>query len=341
VLDDYILVINSKIREKYNLKKYAIVKYLFKHQVESDWEYKEFRTLARVLVDDNLSDNEVALDQTLRNALGIPYNYEENNVMVELARAKLSFKKRLLSIFNSGRHVLLRVEKPDIIDIEKDYCRISDDVIKVLQTDVGKRIVIDGIYPQEEIGLGHIKEVERFINLNENLVSNFSKELLLLRKIESYDRLVKLLNVNKNVLNIVNYIINKNYIIKSIKVEAQATNQSFYDKVKVYRKENKSNTLNTRYPNPLEILNIKNDLMSIHLDSFYRSEINADLLDSVRVRRYWFDIFKTEIIDYGLLFVISVFTTVLAIDSDSFNILPFALGFSLFLTVIIIIYRNR
>jgi hypothetical protein len=173
------------------------------------------------------------------------------------------------------------------------------------------------------------------------IVQDIQEEIKKLIEVRKVDNLMKINAENRNVSEILNYYCNDEYFIKSTLIEAHSTNSSFIEKVAQFRINNESDSFESRYPDVLKTLNIKNDLMSIHLDSFYRTTLNLNMLDSVRVRRYWFDIFKTEIIDYGLLFVISVFTTVLAVDSDTFSILPFALGLSMFLTVMIIIYRNR
>lgn len=343
VKDDYIVAINNENKKKLKLSNFAIVKYLFSHTTnDGQIEFKEMKVLSRVIVDNNVPVDEIAMDQTLRNAIAIPFNFELKSVKVSIARARFSFLKRITSLFNSGRHVLLRVEKPDVIDIEKDYCRLSEDVIKILQTDIGKRLVLDGLFTNpKKTELINYRKVIDFIKGNPDIPNEITDSFIKLCELKDPELILCKINDNKNLKAISNFILNNEYIVKSLKIEGHSVNESFKTKVEDIRKKNHSDSLNSRYPNALDVFHIENDLMSIHLDSYYRSLLNLDMLDSVRVRRFWFDIFKSEIIDYGLLFIISVFTTVLAVDSDSFSILPFALGFSMFLTVLIIIYRNR
>jgi hypothetical protein len=74
--DDYIVLVSPKTKKK--LKRFAVAI----HKLESI--NREFRVPCRVLVDQNLSDDTIKIDQTLRTALAIPYEYDEKKEKIQL-----------------------------------------------------------------------------------------------------------------------------------------------------------------------------------------------------------------------------------------------------------------
>ena len=104
------------------------------------------RVHANVLPDHELGDQQLRMDQTLRTALGIPFEtgrHERDDLT--LAPLALSWKQRLLRlvIHTLGtRYLFLRVAKPHPPDIEKNICRLPKDALNLMGTDEGNRIVL-------------------------------------------------------------------------------------------------------------------------------------------------------------------------------------------------------
>ena len=96
--------------------------------------------------DPALDVNEIRLDQTLRNALGIPYEkgrHERDDL--KLFPLVLGWKQKILSFitgFLGRRYLFLRVAKHYPPDLEKNICRLSKDALALLGTSEGNRIVL-------------------------------------------------------------------------------------------------------------------------------------------------------------------------------------------------------
>ena len=81
-------------------------------------EWRVLSALGRVVVDEELSDDTIALDQTLRNALGMRMNLIQN-VRVKLCRAEGTLARWIRSRFDNGQYLFLRVNYPALNDMEK------------------------------------------------------------------------------------------------------------------------------------------------------------------------------------------------------------------------------
>ncbi|GEM_PF-1554707 len=140
--DDYIICINSSVKKRLRLGKFAVVEYYHPNIG------RKLKAPCRVAVDETLHDNQIRIDQTLRNAIGIPFNYDRNKTTVEIYPLHLSWFQRLLDIISyilGRRYLFFRVCKADIPDMEKNLCRIPLDAFKLLGCEVGDKVVCESI----------------------------------------------------------------------------------------------------------------------------------------------------------------------------------------------------
>ena len=135
----YICKVNSKVKK--NLGKYVVI-----HRV---FEGERLQIIAECYVDDELEDDTIAMDQTLRAALAIDRNDDSFygfNDLVHMAALKVSFKKRLensIGNFFSFRYIVLRFNRPTISDAEKNIVRVSLDSLRVVGVDDGDTIIME------------------------------------------------------------------------------------------------------------------------------------------------------------------------------------------------------
>ena len=71
--DDYIICVNPSIKKSKHLGRFAVLV----HKRKIDKRLKELKVPCRVVIDETLGDREVRVDQSLRNALGIPYEFSD------------------------------------------------------------------------------------------------------------------------------------------------------------------------------------------------------------------------------------------------------------------------
>ncbi|MFQ5864391.1 MAG: hypothetical protein ACE5IW_04085 [bacterium] len=140
--DDYIICLNPNLKRKLGLGKFAVIEHTITHQNK----YKNFAAHCRVIIDRSLEDNEISTDQTVRNAIGIPFIYDRDLTFVEIYPLHLSFFQYLLSYLSylfGRRYLFLRTCKADIPDLEKNLTRVPMDAFRLLGTEVGNKIVIE------------------------------------------------------------------------------------------------------------------------------------------------------------------------------------------------------
>lgn len=97
-----------------------------------------------------------------------------------------------------------------------------------------------------------------------------------------------------------------------------------------------------RYVNPKDYIDVEPDIDMIFLDIHARKPLDVDEVDVVKVRRDSWDLFVSELREFGLLFFISnlALVEILPMEKTYFNIGIVAL-FSFFLSVAFIAYRIR
>ncbi|HHM04966.1 MAG TPA: hypothetical protein ENJ19_04380 [Gammaproteobacteria bacterium] len=146
--DDYIIAVHPTLALEKGLRDYAVV-------TRKLAEGPELRAYGRVRLDRNLAKRELRLDQTLRNALGIPYEIEagERHPELDLFPLTLGLGQTLLEWFTrvlGRRYLFLRVAKLDPPDIEKNICRVPLDALCLLGTAAGKRVVLVSCLPADD-----------------------------------------------------------------------------------------------------------------------------------------------------------------------------------------------
>jgi hypothetical protein len=155
---DFVVVLNTERAKKLGLKQsWGFSRYVAierttesgNNEGERD-DKKALRVYARLVVDSSIHWGTVGLDQTLRNALGIPFSIKSKRaselqcqlgffpVRVGIRERWKAFLTRLLG----RRYLYCRVAKPHPPDIEKDICRISKDSLALMGTQEGNRIVL-------------------------------------------------------------------------------------------------------------------------------------------------------------------------------------------------------
>ena len=139
--DDYIICINSSKKKQLCIGKFAVIT----HQIQHENMKKLLKTHCRVIVDELLPNYQIRTDQTVRNAIGIPYGHEKTTT-VEVYPLKLSLFQSIneyVSCIIGRRYLFLRVNKSDIPDLEKNLSRIPLEAFKLLGTNESNRIVLE------------------------------------------------------------------------------------------------------------------------------------------------------------------------------------------------------
>lgn len=138
---DYIVCVNESVKKILKLGNLAVVVY------RPPKLNVELKAHCRVVIDNKLSNEQVRLDQSVRNAIGIPYGKEgEEGVKVELHPLCLSVGQRLhyhLSRLFGWRYLFFRVCKSDTPDLEKDLCRIPSDAFRLLGCEAGDTVICE------------------------------------------------------------------------------------------------------------------------------------------------------------------------------------------------------
>lgn len=162
---DYIISIHKKTKRALKIGLFAVVVYRVKYHgpeecidglLKKDISCEQLlKVHARVIsVGDKvdkamrLNQDEIRIDQSIRNAIGIPYTY--SNETVEIYPIKMNgfhyatyliryFITRLLGF----RYFFYRACSAHVHDMEKGICRIPADTFPVLGTDVQNKLVFE------------------------------------------------------------------------------------------------------------------------------------------------------------------------------------------------------
>lgn len=143
--DDFVVVMNPLLAKKFNLKHWVIVTREVEDEDNKEGSKKKpLRIYALAVPDEKLEMNQIRMDQTLRNALGIPFEAGRHE-RKDLKFFPLEFDwKQKLRRFITGhlgrRYLFLRVAKPHPPDIEKNICRVPNDAMALMGTTEGNRI---------------------------------------------------------------------------------------------------------------------------------------------------------------------------------------------------------
>lgn len=171
VKDEYIINVNSYVRQKMHLGKFAVVTY---YHPNID---KVLKIPCIVVVDENLGDNIIRVDQTLRMALGIDYGFDTNNTIVKIHPLKLTWIQILKSYIASmlgKRFIFFRVSKAYIQDMEKNLCRIPPETHILLGCEVGDSILLESLIFQGDFYRLKEFKIKAYIS-SEKMIENREK----------------------------------------------------------------------------------------------------------------------------------------------------------------------
>lgn len=151
---DYLICVSPIVKQGLRLRKFAVIV----HSVSDNEKSKELKVICNIKTDHHLSEDTVAADQSVRNAIGIPVLYDREQIFVSIYPLSVTFMQRLFQYVSQilGRRFLFfRLGKADISDMEKDIARIPKDAFSLLGTEIGNKVVIENAF--------RIKDGDKFI----------------------------------------------------------------------------------------------------------------------------------------------------------------------------------
>ncbi|MBQ3265764.1 MAG: hypothetical protein IJH07_08310 [Ruminococcus sp.] len=377
VKNDYIIVMNSNVKKRLDIGRYAVVKKLFINTHVQDPEWRNMVAFGRVVVDDALDDSKILVDQTLRNALGMEYN-DISGYQVKLCRLKRTIQQRIRASYRPGQFLYMRVNYPSLNDIEKNNCRISSDSMRLLDSKDGnsiwveccssdyrhnvKRLVNEIIYE------GNRKKYNTQANIIDQYFSGivlpealYIKDIPALREKKGADYINALAELildcksdedkakkkyyQKYMNSIVAYgewINDEAYRLVDEKIIAHENDMVSEQRIRKFQEDNKdSDSFEELYPDSDRIFNMNPDLETIRLDKYYRDILDLNVLDSVKIKRHLVEGIKDDIIEYGLVFTLTLFAAVAAITPENLRLMIFTVPISILFTFIIVFIRTK
>ncbi|MBP5264671.1 MAG: hypothetical protein J6Z33_09910 [Lachnospiraceae bacterium] len=393
---DYIVVVNSKKKKEIGLKKYAVVEMLFKNP-EMPGEYRTMITFGKVVVDEDIDDDSVAMDQTIRDALGMEFNSTDGRVKV--SPLNRTFSQRLLAGLKPSQTLYMRVNYPSLNDMEKKICRVSADSLKLMNANDGNglwlqgcgsdfrhdvyRLVDEVVHERNSDWLENTKNhcyaelnatLEKYFIDPKDNSSRFSLEeveelyldcdalkgkkdaqylIALLKCINDLPKDAKYQRKDyiRNLRSIVAYLewmYDCSYHLVEEKITAHAYHEESERQIKQYQKEhrgaertdNNCLSLDALYPDSDAIFRMMPDLETIRLDKYYRDLLNLNVLDSIKIRRSWIDRIKDELVDFGIVFLLTILATFTAFGTDNHLVVGIEILISLLVTIALIFLRT-
>jgi hypothetical protein len=143
---EYIVCVNRRVRERLELGQWAVVEHTV--GLDDGETTRTLRVIARVVTDDELADRELRTDQTCRNAVGIPFEYDPRTVRARVRPLRVGrFRASLMRLARlvGRRYVILRVHKGDIPDMEKRLARMGGGLFPVVGVPQGGRLVVESV----------------------------------------------------------------------------------------------------------------------------------------------------------------------------------------------------
>ena len=312
--NDYVIGMNSRTKEAYRIGDTAVAKYLVENERESgDLEWRTLTAYGKTVVDNDLPDRTIALDQTLRNAVGLPYRATKGQ-SVRLAVLKRSVPQKIGDRVRPGQRLVMRVNMASPQDMEKNNCRVSENALTLMRAREGENIWIERCLPDMPARTADTSGTSK-------------KEMRNAADAREFEEWMSC----------------KNYSLRSIRLRAYCTDDKIEDAITAAREksEEDSTSFNGLYPDAEKILKLENDLETIRLDKYYRDMIGADALDTVKVKRRLSDRLASEAIDFGLVFVLTVFAAIMALNQDNVGILPISLIISAAAAVILTLIKTK
>ena len=308
---DYVIGMNSRTKQKFGIDSFAVVRYLVENESRSgDLEWRTLTAYGKTVVDDGLPDQTVALDQTLRNAIGLPYRKTEGQ-RVRLAALRMSTIQKIGDRLRPGQRLFMRVNMASPLDMEKNNCRVSEDALAVMRSREGEHIWLERCVPDTFDGASEKN-------------ARTGQERDAEREVEEWKHCTA-------------------YHLQSIHLRAYCTNDKTEEAIEAAREKSEEDGISFSglYPDAEKVLKLENDLETIRLDKYYRDLLGADVLDTVKVKRRLTDRLASEAIDFGLVFVLTIFAAIMALNQDNVGILPVSLVISAVAAVILTLIKTK
>lgn len=149
---DYIMIVHPLVAHERGLGRFAVVEYAPPEQVMLRVRQNQntvLRVPCRVVRSEDVGMDSARLDQTLRNALGIPQELV-GQAGVRVYPLDLSWLQRFqeaASRLLGRRFLFFRVCKAFPNDMEKDFCRLPGDAFRVMGCDSGDKVVCEAVVP--------------------------------------------------------------------------------------------------------------------------------------------------------------------------------------------------
>ena len=148
---DYIACINPADAARQHLGAMAVIS---RTVSDHNGNSIELRATCRVVLDRTVPIGSVALDQSVRNAVGIRFFFDEKATWVGINPVKVRWVRQIrerLAIVLGTRYLYMRACLADIPDMEKHLVRIHPDAFTLLGIRTGGRIVVETVTPQEVV----------------------------------------------------------------------------------------------------------------------------------------------------------------------------------------------
>lgn len=164
VQGEYVIQLNPKVLNK--LDRAKVGSYFLVGRVQKE---RTLWTLALLqAVNEAISEDEIRIDQTLRTAIGAK---EDDKVVIEVIKPlKRGVLGRLLMGMLKTQIELMRVKKAIYLDMEKNICRISKDVMKAIGVDEGDFIEVQS--PKSSINLRALELSEEIGKLKKEQIKS-------------------------------------------------------------------------------------------------------------------------------------------------------------------------
>ena len=367
---DYIIVMNKNVKSTEKIGKYVVVKYLFSNDKNNFEEYRTMTIFGKVIVDDSLGDGEIAIDQSIRNAMGIPVGDLEN-IEVKVAPLKRPFWQVMFDKMYYGNYHFARVHKPDVVDIEKSFCRMTGDSIQVMGALEGKTIIIEKTTSNLKKNINQLLEKVACGSFDGDLsvISEYCTQLETIKLNKQLERIFEVLLPNKesensykavelvlslkkcdenlrkiflnNVFELWDWELMTTYKKISLKVPVYTLKEESIKRIDLIKNNQEEISFYTRYPNSELIFGVSPDISGIYLDKYYRDLLQCGILDSVKVKKNRFTIIFNEIMEYGVMFVMSAVATIMAFNGKDNQESLIALLFSIIITMFLIRIRTK
>lgn len=153
-IPEYSILANREMLDRFGLRSGELAAITFRHpSLDHDisLEKRMPRYLAvygRVFIREKIPSDAIAVDQTIRNALGIPLgifpDMEDGEYhLVPVEESLLQNVRRQMADLFGIRYLMVRCQNASVPDTEKNYVRVPSDILKTLGIQEGDDLIIE------------------------------------------------------------------------------------------------------------------------------------------------------------------------------------------------------